>query len=73
MAPSFSAPQPDSNPFPELLMSLVEDRVTKTLADLVVSYRNGQLTEHAALTGIGTIAALRLLPFDLAARLKHTK
>ena len=54
----------------QLLETLVEDRVQKTVAALVVKHRNGELTAQDALSGIATIAALRLLPSDLAERIR---
>lgn len=55
---------------PQLLESLVEARVEKTLAALVIKHRNGELTAQDAVAGIAMIAALRFLPSDLADRIR---
>lgn len=53
-----------------LVSKLVEDRVTATLAKLVVSHRNGTLDAQEALSGIATISGLRSLVSDLETRTK---
>lgn len=63
----------DSGPSPELIYALTEDRVQKTLEALVVAHRNGTLEPQTAMSGIATISALRLLPGDLARRIKQAK
>jgi hypothetical protein len=61
----------DSGGFQGLLHTLVEDRVEKTLASLIVSHRNATLSPQDALSGIAMMAALRSLPSDLATRIKQ--
>lgn len=58
---------------PELLNTLVEDRVAKVLADLVAKHRGGTLTPDAAMCGIASISSLRYLPGDFRQRIKTVK
>ena len=64
---------PDSGPFPALLHSLTEERVAKVLDSLIVAHRNGTLTPQEALSGVASMSALRLLPADLARRIRQAQ
>lgn len=63
----------EQTPFAQLLSSLTEDRVAAIVKSLVVAHQNGSLTPQQAMTGIGSIAALRALPEDLARRIRNTQ
>lgn len=60
-------------PVSVLVAKLVEDRVEKTLASLVVSSRNKTLDAQEALSGIALIAGLRALALDLDSKVRNAQ